>query len=229
MIASPVRTTIAFRAVLIAVTTGTSTCGFASRGSDPGRTPIVRPPPRFAPLQAASMTPFSPPHTRTASARAMRNPTSSASPRASGDAEFDPPITEMMTFRSTMASFSNPIPSLKLFDRGYQPRFLPGNLFTFNLPHLDLMRWPWRREPIPSTTLEEKRGNDELPTISRPLKLCEDTLRKNPDDPDALFTKGVFLAKIREYRRALQCLERVATREPAYPGVWRAMATIHVN
>jgi len=91
------------------------------------------------------------------------------------------------------------------------------------------MRWPWRREPIPSTTLEEKRVNDELSTISRRLKLCEDTLRKNPDDPDALFTKGVFLAKIREYRRALQCLERVATREPAYPGVWRAMATIHVK
>src|SRR5438309_825667 len=40
--------------------------------------PTVNPPPRFAPFADASMTPFSPPHRRMASARAMRNPTSSA-------------------------------------------------------------------------------------------------------------------------------------------------------
>src|SRR5438445_1879215 len=116
MIASAVRTTIAFRAVLIAVTMGMSTWGFASRGSEPGRIPIVNPPPRFAPLHAASITPFSPPHARTASARAIRNPTSSASAFASAVAVFEPPITEMMGFRSSMASFSRPIPRIKLFD-----------------------------------------------------------------------------------------------------------------
>src|SRR3989454_7585870 len=116
MIAAAVRTTIAFRAVLIAVTMGMSTWGFASRGSEPGRIPIVNPPPRFAPLHAASITPFSPPHARTASARAMRNPTSSASAFASAVAVFEPPITEMMGFRSSMASFSRPIPRIKLFD-----------------------------------------------------------------------------------------------------------------
>ena len=89
------------------------------------------------------------------------------------------------------------------------------------------MPWPWRREPIPSTTLEERRINEELSLVSRRLKLCEDTLRADPDNADALFTKGVFLAKIGEHRRAVQCLERVAEVEPAYPGVWRAKAILH--
>ena len=91
------------------------------------------------------------------------------------------------------------------------------------------MHWPWRRESIPATAIEEKRINEQLSIISRRLKLCEDTLRMDPDNPDALFTKGVFLAKIREYRRGLQCLERVGTIDPEYPGLWRARATIHVQ
>ena len=89
------------------------------------------------------------------------------------------------------------------------------------------MPWTRRRAPIPSTALEERRLNEELSLISRRLKLCEDTLRADPNNTDALFTKGIFLAKIREFRRGLLCLERVAGLEPGYPGLWRAMATIH--
>lgn len=91
------------------------------------------------------------------------------------------------------------------------------------------MQWPWKREPLPTTVLDERRVNEELSLISRRLKLCDDTLRSNPDDPDALFAKAVFLAKIREYRRSLQCLERVAELEPQYPGLWRTKATIHTK
>jgi uncharacterized protein HemY len=91
------------------------------------------------------------------------------------------------------------------------------------------MPWLRRREPIPRTALEERRVNEELSLISRRLKLCEDTLRRDPDNTDALFTKGVFLAKIREWRRALQCLERVTDLDPEYPGVWRTKAVIHVK
>jgi len=91
------------------------------------------------------------------------------------------------------------------------------------------MPWRRRREAIPSTAHHEIRVNEELSFISRRLKLCEDTLKADPANPDALFTKGVFLAKIREYRRALQCLERVAKVDPDYPGLWRAKATIHVK
>ncbi len=91
------------------------------------------------------------------------------------------------------------------------------------------MPWPWRREAIPSTAIEETRINEALGLISRRLKLCEHTLRADPDNPDALFTKGVFLAKIREYRRALDCLDRVVEIDPRYPGIWRTKATIHVK
>ena len=90
-----------------------------------------------------------------------------------------------------------------------------------------MMPWTRKRASIPSTALEERRLNEELSLISRRLKLCEDTLRADPNNSDALFTKGIFLAKIREFRRGLQCLKRVAGLEPGYPGLWRAMATIH--
>src|SRR3989442_10491470 len=86
------------------------------------------------------------------------------------------------------------------------------------------MPWTRKRAPIPSTALEERRLNEELSLISRRLKLCEDTLRADPDNTDALFTKGIFLAKIREFRRGLQFLDRVADLEPGYPGLWRAEA-----
>jgi len=91
------------------------------------------------------------------------------------------------------------------------------------------MPWLRRRGPIPATALDERRRNEELSLISRRLKLCEDTLRRDPDNTDALFTKAVFLAKIREWRRALQCIERVADLDPQYPGVWRTKAVIHVK
>lgn len=91
------------------------------------------------------------------------------------------------------------------------------------------MHWPWKHEPIPSSSIEERRINEYLFLVSRRLKLCEDTLRTNPDDPDALYTKGVFLAKIQEYRRALRCLQRVGEIDPSYPGLWRTKATIHTK
>ncbi len=91
------------------------------------------------------------------------------------------------------------------------------------------MRWPWKHEPIAYVSVEEERINEELSSVSRRLKFCEDTLRENPDDADALYTKGVFLAKIREYRRALQCLQRVGEIDPAYPGLWRTKAIVYTK
>jgi tetratricopeptide (TPR) repeat protein len=91
------------------------------------------------------------------------------------------------------------------------------------------MPWLRRGARIPSTALEERRVNEELSLISRRLKLCDDTLRADPANTDALFTKGVFLAKIREFRRALQCIERVVDIDPSYPGLWRTKAVIHVK
>lgn len=96
-------------------------------------------------------------------------------------------------------------------------------------PCFPSMHWPWKREPDPVSSVQERRVNEYLSMVSRRLKLCEDTLRANPDDADALYTKGVFLAKIQEYRRALQCLQRVGEIDPSYPGLWRTRATIHMK
>ena len=77
------------------VTTGMSMKALAERASYEGRTPTVRPPALFAPRAAASMTPPRPPQTRTAPARAISAPASSARAAVSG-AGSESPMTPMM-------------------------------------------------------------------------------------------------------------------------------------
>jgi tetratricopeptide (TPR) repeat protein len=89
------------------------------------------------------------------------------------------------------------------------------------------MRWPRRERHSKIAQTEQQRYSDPLHLVSLRLKTCEDALRKNPDDPDALFTKAVFLARIREYKRAIDCLRRVTSLEPEYPMVWGLMSLIY--
>lgn len=86
------------------------------------------------------------------------------------------------------------------------------------------MRWPWSRHPPAES---EGRREEVLRLISKRLKECEDVLRADPDDADALFTKGVFLARIGEYRRSLECLNRVTSAHPDYPGVWFLKSSLY--
>ncbi len=86
------------------------------------------------------------------------------------------------------------------------------------------MRWPWERR---ASEESPERREDVLRLISKRLKECEDALRRDPDDPDALFTKGVFLARIGEYWRSLECLERVTTINAQYPGVWHLKSSLY--
>ena len=86
------------------------------------------------------------------------------------------------------------------------------------------MRWSRKTRPSKATRIE---FDDPLQLVSLRLKTCEDALKKDPDDPDALFTKAVFLARIREYRRAIDCLRRVTALEPEYPMVWGLMSLIY--
>jgi tetratricopeptide (TPR) repeat protein len=90
------------------------------------------------------------------------------------------------------------------------------------------MRWP-RKERHSKTVQTEQQFDDPLHLVSLRLKTCEDALRKNPDDPDALFTKAVFLARIREYRRAIDCLERVTSLNPEYPMVWGLLSLVYAR
>ena len=86
------------------------------------------------------------------------------------------------------------------------------------------MRWPWDRK---GERASEDPRHEVLVLISRRLKECEDTLARNPDDVDALFTKGVFLARIGEYWRSLECLKRAASLDPEYPGVWHLQSSLY--
>ena len=89
------------------------------------------------------------------------------------------------------------------------------------------MRWLRRQRPSDRHRSERRAYDDPLQLVSLRLKTCEDALRKNPDDPDALFTKAVFLARIREYKRAIECLQRVAAINTDYPMIWGLMSLIY--
>lgn len=92
------------------------------------------------------------------------------------------------------------------------------------------MRWPWDRRPSKADGATSKtEGREVFDLISKRLKECEDALRKNPNDPDALFTRGVFLARIGEYWRSLQCLERVTQIDANYPGVWHLKSSLYLK
>ena len=88
------------------------------------------------------------------------------------------------------------------------------------------MPWPWARRPSPEV---ERRRQEVLVLISRRLKECEDTLRRDPNDVDALFTKGVFLARIGEYWRSIECLNHVTEIHPDYPGVWHLKSSLYLR
>lgn len=87
------------------------------------------------------------------------------------------------------------------------------------------MRWPWARPN--RITESEGRRQEVLHLISKRLKECEEALARDSKDVDALFTKAVFLARIAEYWRALECLERVTALNPRYPGVWHLKSSLY--
>ena len=89
------------------------------------------------------------------------------------------------------------------------------------------MPWPWSRRDV--RVESEGRRQEVLQLISKRLKECEDALRRDPRDADALFTKGVFLARIGEYWRSLDCLERVTEVTPDYPGVWHLKSSLYAR
>jgi tetratricopeptide (TPR) repeat protein len=98
------------------------------------------------------------------------------------------------------------------------------------------MRWPWDHrtpskpeEPRPEPQPKSAGRSEVLDLISKRLRECEEALRRNPNDPDALFTRGVFLARIGEYWRSLQCLERVTEINGEYPGVWHLKSSLYLR
>lgn len=57
------------------------------------------------------------------------------------------------------------------------------------------------------------------PEVRRLLHLCQVRLRSDPDDTDALFAKAAVLGQLGLYVHALECLQRVSSRDGGYPGL----------
>jgi len=66
-----------------------------------------------------------------------------------------------------------------------------------------------------------------LQEMSHLLKTCEDTLRSDALNTDALFTKAVLFEHAGDHLRALLQLNMVTDINPAYPGVWRTKASVY--
>ncbi|MFQ6107253.1 MAG: tetratricopeptide repeat protein [Thermoplasmata archaeon] len=58
------------------------------------------------------------------------------------------------------------------------------------------------------------------------LQTCAARLRRNPDDPDALFYIGAIYAKIGKLRASMLYLNRLAKIDEDYPGIWKLKAGI---
>ncbi|MFQ5909537.1 MAG: tetratricopeptide repeat protein [Thermoplasmata archaeon] len=68
----------------------------------------------------------------------------------------------------------------------------------------------------------------DLEDILKLLETCQKRLRMDPGDLDAWFSKGVALAKLKEYRQAIYCFNQVTRIQMNYPSVWRLKATVYV-
>ncbi len=56
---------------------------------------------------------------------------------------------------------------------------------------------------------------------------CEEKLKEDPKDLDALFTKAAALARMKEYDPAIGVLNELTKHDPRYPGIWMLKAKIY--
>ena len=59
------------------------------------------------------------------------------------------------------------------------------------------------------------------------LKETLDRLKRDPEDIDALFVFGAWLATKERYEEAVEVLHEITKREPNYPGVWFFKAVVY--
>ncbi|MFQ5838027.1 MAG: tetratricopeptide repeat protein [Thermoplasmata archaeon] len=56
---------------------------------------------------------------------------------------------------------------------------------------------------------------------------CEESLKEDPENLDALFTKAAALARMREYEAAVQTLNELTKHDARYPALWMLKAKIY--
>lgn len=90
------------------------------------------------------------------------------------------------------------------------------------------------------TVFEEESEVEEEPPTPDPAEVrrrqalfenriqsIDQRLAANPEDADALFAKGTYLAMQRRHLEAVQALDQVTRINPRYPGVWFLKAKVH--
>ncbi|MFQ6127857.1 MAG: tetratricopeptide repeat protein [Thermoplasmata archaeon] len=60
----------------------------------------------------------------------------------------------------------------------------------------------------------------------RILQACAARLRRDPDDPDALFYAGAIYARIGKLRASMAYLNRLSSVDENYPGIWKLKAGV---
>lgn len=58
-------------------------------------------------------------------------------------------------------------------------------------------------------------------------QVCGSRLVDDPYDVDALFTKGLILAKLGNINGAIEILVGVLSQNPEYPGGWRVLGNLY--
>lgn len=75
------------------------------------------------------------------------------------------------------------------------------------------------------TELDNPEGFDE--NLQQIALMSGMRLAVNPYDVDALFMKGLLLAKLGNVDEAVQMLYGLLTRNPEYPGGWRVLGNLY--
>lgn len=70
-------------------------------------------------------------------------------------------------------------------------------------------------------------GDDQLWKTQEIYQKVDERLRKDPTDLQALYTKAAALARMNDYREAINVLNELTIHDPRYPGMWMLKAKLY--
>ncbi len=70
-------------------------------------------------------------------------------------------------------------------------------------------------------------GDDQLWKTREIFQKVDDKLKEDPTDLQAIFTKAAALARMNDYREAINVLNELTIHDPRYPGMWMLKAKLY--